>query len=49
MTYLLEAGRGLIAGEPVYVGLAYGIVIGVTILAAIWAITGTKRAEADAG
>jgi hypothetical protein len=49
MTYLLEAGRGLIAGAPVYVGLAYGIVLGLTLLAAVWAITGTKRAEADAG
>jgi ABC-2 type transport system permease protein len=49
MTYLLEAGRGLIAGEPVYVGLAYGIVLGLTVLAAVWAITSTKRAEADAG
>lgn len=49
MTYLLEAGRGLIAGSPVYVGLAYGIVFGLTVVTAIWAYTGTRRAEAVGG
>jgi ABC-2 type transport system permease protein len=49
MTYLLEAGRGLIAGAPVDVALAYGIVLGLTLLTALWAITGTRRAEALGG
>jgi ABC-2 type transport system permease protein len=49
MTYLLEAGRGLIAGTPVYVGLAYGIVLGLTLLTAVWAYTGTRRAETVGG
>jgi ABC-2 type transport system permease protein len=45
MTPPLEAGRGLIAGRPVSVVLAFGILIGFGLLAALWAIVGLRRAE----
>ena len=45
-TYFLEAGRGLVAGDPVYVGLAFGL--GFALLAAflLWARRGLRSAEA---
>ena len=46
VTHLLEAGRGLIAGSPTGVALAFGVA-GVSILAfAVWTLFGLRRAEA---
>jgi ABC-2 type transport system permease protein len=45
-TYLLEAGRGLVAGEPVYVGLAFGLVLAMLGGFAVWALRGLRKAEA---
>ncbi len=45
ITPLLEAGRGLLAGHPVSVALAFGIVGGLLGLAAFWAVSGLRAAE----
>jgi ABC-2 type transport system permease protein len=45
-TYLLEAGRGLIAGDPVYVGLAFGLGIALAAGLTFWALRGLRSAEA---
>jgi ABC-2 type transport system permease protein len=45
VTYLLEAGRGLIAGDPVYVGLAFGLGLALVAGFAIWARRGLRSAE----
>ena len=42
----LEAGRSLIAGNPSGVALAYGVVGGMAVAAALWALWGVHRAEA---
>jgi ABC-type multidrug transport system permease subunit len=46
-TRLLEAGRGLIAGTPTDVWLAFAIVIGGTVLCLLWAVLGVRKAEAE--
>ncbi len=46
ITALLEAGRGLISGEPVRTVAAFAIVLGLIGGFALWAIRGLKRAEA---
>jgi ABC-2 type transport system permease protein len=45
-TYLLEAGRGFIAGEPTEVGLAFGLVAALVVLLVVWALRGLRKAEA---
>jgi ABC-2 type transport system permease protein len=45
-SYLLEAGRGLIAGEPIYVGLAFGLGIALAAGLTFWALRGLRSAEA---
>jgi ABC-type multidrug transport system permease subunit len=45
-TFLLEAGRGLIAGDPVEVAAAFGIAVGGVALFALWALRGLRSAEA---
>jgi ABC-2 type transport system permease protein len=45
MTPSLEAGRGLMAGQPVSVALAFGILLGFGVLAGLWAVTGLRQAE----
>jgi len=45
-TFLLEAGRGLLAGEPVEVAAAFGIALGAVGLFVLWALRGLKSAEA---
>jgi ABC-2 type transport system permease protein len=45
-SYLLEAGRGLIAGDPVYVGLAFGLGFALAIGLTYWALRGLRSAEA---
>ena len=49
MTYFLEAGRGFISGEPIYVGLAFGAALGLAALFALWAVRGLRTAEAAGG
>jgi ABC-2 type transport system permease protein len=46
VTALLEAGRGLISGDPVLVGLAFAIGIALSLLFALWARGGLRSAEA---
>lgn len=45
-TYLLEAGRGLIAGQPEVLGLAFGLVLAMLAGLALWALRGLRKAEA---
>jgi ABC-2 type transport system permease protein len=44
-TFLLEAGRGLIAGEPVEVLPAFAIGLAGVVLFSFWALRGLKSAE----
>jgi ABC-2 type transport system permease protein len=46
LTALLEAGRGLISGEPVLTLAAFGIVAGLIAAFSVWALRGLRRAEA---
>ncbi len=46
ITALLEAGRGLISGEPVRTLAAFAIVLGLIGGFTLWAIRGLRRAEA---
>lgn len=46
ITALLEAGRGLISGDPVLVGLAFAIGVALSLLFAAWARGGLRSAEA---
>ncbi|MGH3024296.1 MAG: ABC transporter permease [Gaiellaceae bacterium] len=45
-TFLLEAGRGLIGGEPVEVAAAFAVAVGAVALFALWAVRGLRSAEA---
>jgi len=45
-TFLLEAGRGLIAGDPVEVAAAFAVAFGAVALFVLWALRGLKSAEA---
>jgi ABC-2 type transport system permease protein len=45
-TFLLEAGRGLIAGDPVEVAVAFAVAFGAVALFVLWALRGLKSAEA---
>ena len=49
MTYFLEAGRGFVSGDAVYVAVAFGAGFGLAFLFALWAIRGLRRAEAAGG
>ena len=49
VTYFLEAGRGLVAGAPEYVGVAFLAVLGLGLVFALWAMRGMRRAEAAGG
>jgi ABC-type multidrug transport system permease subunit len=44
-TVLLEAGRGLVSGDPVKVGLAFAILAGLAGAFSIWALRGLRSAE----
>lgn len=46
VTALLEAGRGLVIGDPIKVGLAFAVVAGLFALMTLWAVRGMRRAEA---
>jgi ABC-2 type transport system permease protein len=45
-TFLLEAGRGLIAGDPVEVAAAFAVGFGAVALFVLWALRGLRSAEA---
>lgn len=49
LTPILEAGRGLIIGEPVRVPLAFGIVAALVAVSAVWAVTGLRSVETPEG
>jgi ABC-2 type transport system permease protein len=44
-TFLLEAGRGLIVGDPVEVAAAFAVGVGAVALFALWALRGLRSAE----
>jgi ABC-2 type transport system permease protein len=46
LTYLLETGRGFIAGDAPHVLGAFALVIGLGVLFWIWAFLGLRKAEA---
>ena len=46
MTALLEAGRGLISGEPELTLAAFAIVAGLILGFSLWALRGLRSAEA---
>ena len=45
MTALLEAGRGLIAGSPTHIAVAFGAVLALGAAFALWSFRGLKSAE----
>ena len=47
VTYLLEAARSLLAGDPSGVAVAFAIGAGLAALLAVWAFRGLRRAEAS--
>jgi len=46
ITYVLEAGRSLISGEPEAVALAFGLAFVLAAVLVLWAFRGLRRAEA---
>jgi ABC-2 type transport system permease protein len=44
-TFLLEAGRGLVAGEPVQVATAFALALGAVAVFSVWALRGLRSAE----
>ena len=46
ISYFLEAARGFLAGDPVYVGVAYGAAAALGLCFTLWAVRGLRRAEA---
>jgi ABC-type multidrug transport system permease subunit len=46
VTYLLEAGRGFLAGDPVHVALAFGLGVALACAFGLWAYRGLRSAEA---
>jgi ABC-2 type transport system permease protein len=45
LTPILEAGRGLIVGDPVRVPLAFGIAFALVAVFGIWAVTGLRSVQ----
>jgi len=48
ITYLLEAARSLIAGEPTGIALAFALAFALAAVMILWALRGLRRAEAGA-
>ncbi len=46
VTRLFEASRSLLAGDPVEVGIAFGIAVGLVAFFSLWSLVGLRRAEA---
>jgi len=49
LTPPIEAGRGLLANDPVHVGLAFACAVGLVVAFAVWAARGMVRAEQGPG
>ena len=49
ITWILEAGRSLMAGDPVEVGTAFLTAAGLIAFFGVWAFRGLRRAEAAGG
>jgi ABC-2 type transport system permease protein len=45
MTFILEAGRGFVAGEPTGATFAFGVGVSLVLLLVPWALFGLRRAE----
>jgi ABC transporter DrrB family efflux protein len=45
VTRVLEAGRGLLAGSPTEVGVAFAVGLGLTAIFSFWAVSGLRNAE----
>jgi ABC-2 type transport system permease protein len=45
VTRILEAGRGLLAGSPTEVGVAFAVGLGLTAIFSFWAVSGLRNAE----
>lgn len=45
ISWVLEAGRSLLAGAPTSVGLAFGLIAGVMLVLGVWGVTGVRSAE----
>jgi ABC-2 type transport system permease protein len=45
ITRVLEAGRGLLAGSPTEVGVAFAVGLGLTAIFSFWAVWGLRNAE----
>ena len=46
ITYALEAGRGLLAGDPAHLALGFGLALALAVVFAVWALRGLRAAEA---
>ena len=46
ITRVLEAGRGLIAGSPTEIAVAFAVAFGLAAVLWVWAVRGLRRAEA---
>jgi len=46
VTYALGAGRGLLAGDPAYLALGFGLPLAAAIVFSVWALRGLRSAEA---
>jgi ABC-2 type transport system permease protein len=47
LTYVLETGRGLVAGDPPHALLAFGLAVGMGVAFWTWAMLGLRKAEAS--
>jgi ABC-2 type transport system permease protein len=45
VTRVLEAGRGLLAGSPTEVAIAFGVALGLVAAFSLWAVRGLRSAE----
>jgi ABC-2 type transport system permease protein len=45
VTRVLEAGRGLLAGSPTEVAIAFGVALGLVAAFSLWALRGLRSAE----
>jgi ABC-2 type transport system permease protein len=46
LTYVLEAERSMLAGDEIYVALAFGLAIALGLAFALWSLRGLRSAEA---
>jgi ABC-2 type transport system permease protein len=49
LTFILEAGRGFIEGEPTQVGAAFAVAAALLAFFGIWALRGLRAAERVGG